>query len=77
MASQIAVLSFDDQYGAGMLLEYIGELQDQGLIELEDAVIAFRGPGKNLDIQKTRFTGRGVGTRPERWSGRKTCLIWS
>jgi uncharacterized membrane protein len=66
MASQVVVLGFDQEHGAESMLDYLGEMQDEGLIELEDAVIASRGPGTNVEIQQThskagKFALRGSG----------------
>jgi len=66
MPSQVVVLGFEEEHGAELLLDYLGEMQDEGLIELEDAVIASRGPGTNVEIQQThskagKFALRGSG----------------
>lgn len=66
MASQVVVLGFDNQYAAEGMLESITKMQEEGLIELEDAVIASRGPGTQVEIQQTRsetgkFALRGTG----------------
>jgi uncharacterized membrane protein len=68
MASQIVVLGFDNQYGAETMLEELGKMQERGLIELEDAVVASRGPGTNVEIEQTRsatgksaLRGSGIG----------------
>lgn len=66
MASQVVVLGFNEEQGAENMLDYLGEMQDEGLIELEDAVIASRGPGTNVEIQQThsktgKFALRGSG----------------
>jgi uncharacterized membrane protein len=66
MASQVVVFGFDDEQGAEVMLDYLGQMQDEGLIELEDAVIASRGPGTNVEIRQTRskagkFALRGSG----------------
>lgn len=66
MASQIVVLGFDNRYAAEAMLESISKMQEDGLIELEDAVVASRGPGTQVEIQQTRsetgkFALRGTG----------------
>ena len=66
MASNIVVLGFKNQYGAEAMLEDIQKWQEEGLIELEDAVIASRGPGSEVQIEQThkqggRFALRGGG----------------
>ena len=68
MTSTIIVLGFDHQYGAEGMLEHLNQFQQEGLIILEDAVIASRGVGDNVDIKqanpqtgKTSLKGSGVG----------------
>ena len=66
MASNIVVLGFKNQYGAEVMLEDIQKWQEEGLIELEDAVIASRSPGSDVQIEQThkqggRFALRGGG----------------
>ena len=68
MASTIIVLGFDHQYGAEGMLEHIDKFQQEGLITLEDAVIASRGVGGEVTIKqanpqtgKTSLKGSGVG----------------
>jgi uncharacterized membrane protein len=66
MASNIVVLGFKNQYGAEAMLEDIQKWQEEGLMELEDAVIASRGPGVDVQIEQThkkggRFALRGGG----------------
>ena len=66
MASNIVVLGFDNQYGAEGMLEDMQRWQEEGLLELEDAVIASRGPGRDVQIEQThrqggRFALRGGG----------------
>jgi uncharacterized membrane protein len=66
MDSNIVVLRFDDESQAeGMLLTFT-ELQERGIVTLEDAVIASRGPGDNIEIKQTqsvtgKYTLRGSG----------------
>jgi uncharacterized membrane protein len=66
MASNIVVLGFKNQYGAEAMLEEIQKWQEEGLIELEDAVITSRGVGGDVQIEQThkqggRFALRGGG----------------
>jgi len=66
MASNIVVLGFKSQYGAEAMLEDIQKWQEEGMIELEDAVVASRGPGGDVQIEQThkqggRFALRGGG----------------
>ncbi len=66
MAGQIVVLGFDNEYGAEAMLEDLTKMQEEGLIELQDAVIASRGPGTHVEIKQTasrtgKFAGRGAG----------------
>jgi len=66
MESRIVVLGFDNQYAAEGMLQDLYRLQDEGLIDLEDAVVASRGVGTRVDIKQTRsltgkYAGRGTG----------------
>jgi uncharacterized membrane protein len=66
MANNVVVLGFDHQYGAEGMLKTVLKWQDEGLIELEDAVIASSGPGGEVQIEQThkhggRFALRGGG----------------
>lgn len=68
MTSKIIVLGFDHEYGAEGMLEHLDTFQQEGLISLEDAVIASRGVGKDVTIKqanpqtgKTSLKGSGVG----------------
>lgn len=68
MASQVVVLGFDNRYAAEGMLESLTKMQEEGLIELEDAVVASRGPGIEVEIQQTRsetgksaLRGTGIG----------------
>lgn len=40
MTSTIIVLGFDHEYGAEGMLEHLDTIQQEGLVSLEDAVIA-------------------------------------
>jgi uncharacterized membrane protein len=64
--SRIVVFGFDDRYAAAATLEDFGDMQEEGLIEIEDAVVASRGSGSTVDIEQTRpltgkYAGRGGG----------------
>lgn len=68
MESRIVVLGFERQYGAEGMLEQIEKYEQEGLIILEDAVIASRGVGGYVDIKqanpqggKATLKGSGVG----------------
>jgi uncharacterized membrane protein len=66
MASNIVVLGFKNEYGAEAMLENMQKWQEEGLIELEDAVIATRSVGTDVQIEQThkqggRFALRGGG----------------
>jgi uncharacterized membrane protein len=66
MESQIVVLGFEGQLTAQAVLEDILKMQQDGLIELEDAVVVSRGSGTNVEIEQThseqgKFALRGSG----------------
>ncbi len=66
MANYIVVLGFESQYGAEAMLDDVRRWQEEGLIEVEDAVLASAGPGGKVEIQQTRrsegkFALRGGG----------------
>ena len=66
MASEIVVLGFEDQFAAEDMLGILGKLQEEGLIELEDAVVASRRSGAEVQIKQThsetgKFALRGTG----------------
>jgi len=68
MENRIIVLGFANQFGAEGMLEQVEAFEKQGLITLEDAVIASRGSGPNVQIKqarpktgKTSLKGSGVG----------------
>ncbi len=68
MTSTIIVLGFDHQYGAEGMLEHIDQFEQEGLIILDDAVIAECGVGGEVTIKqanpqagKTSLKGSGVG----------------
>ena len=64
--SNIVVLAFDGRYSAKATLKDIQKMQEDGLLEIEDAVVASSGPGGNLKIEQThsdkgKFALRGSG----------------
>ena len=58
MASNVVVLGFEGQYGAEAMLDNLTKWQEEGLIELEDAVLASRGPGTHTEIEQTHKKSR-------------------
>lgn len=68
MEGQIVVLGFEGQLTAEAILEDIVKMQDDGLIVLEDVVVASRGSGNRVEITQTHsergkiaLRGGGVG----------------
>lgn len=67
MASNIIVLAFNEgEFIAEGMLDSIMKLQEDGLIDVEDAVIASRGVSENIKIKQThsvkgKYTLRGSG----------------
>ena len=66
MDSNIVVLRFDGKTQAENMLSIFNDMQDRGIVTLEDSVIASRGPGDNIEIQQTqsvtgKYTLRGSG----------------
>lgn len=66
MDSSIVVLGFDDETQAENMLSVFEDLQNKGIVTLEDAVIASRGPGDHIEIKQTqsvkgKFALRGSG----------------
>jgi uncharacterized membrane protein len=66
MESKIIVLGFEGQLTAEAILKDIVKMQEDGLIELEDAVVASRGSGTHVEIKQThsetpKFALRGSG----------------
>ena len=59
MASNIVVLGFENRYGAEAMLNDIHRWQEEGLIEVEDAVLAYAGPDGNVEIQQTHRSEKG------------------
>ena len=66
MTSNLIIMGFDEEFMAEGMLGTVGKLQEDGLITVEDAVIASRGESANVDIKQTqsvtgKFTLRGGG----------------
>jgi len=59
MTSNIVVLGFENQYGAEAMLDNVHRWQEEGLIEVEDAVIAYAGPSGNVEIKQTHRSEKG------------------
>jgi uncharacterized membrane protein len=68
MDSNIVVLRFEGENQAENMLSIFDDMQEKGIVTLEDAVIAARGPGDNIEIKQTQsvtgkytFRGSGIG----------------
>lgn len=69
MDSHIVVLGFEGQYVAEGVLDMLRDMEERGLLEIEDAVIASRGPtGNEVEVTQTKtltkkfaLRGSGVG----------------
>jgi uncharacterized membrane protein len=68
MASELVVLAFDGIDTADSMLDNFREMQERGIIKLEDAVVASRGQSVDLEIHQTdarrgrqATAGAGVG----------------
>lgn len=66
MDSNIVVLRFDDESQAENMLSVFTDLQEKGIVTLEDAVIASRGAGDHIEIKQSqsvtgKYTLRGSG----------------
>ncbi len=67
MASQLVVLGFDGEETAGGMLVNFKDMQDRGIIKLEDAVVASRAPGttevrvQQTDARRGRHAAAGAG----------------
>jgi uncharacterized membrane protein len=57
--SNIVVLGFENQYGAEAMLSNLQKWQEEGLIEVDDAIIASAGPSGEVEIQQTRRSEGG------------------
>jgi uncharacterized membrane protein len=55
--SNIVVLAFKNKYEADGVLSDILQMQEEGLIELEDAVVATTNPAGQIEIAQTHKTG--------------------
>jgi uncharacterized membrane protein len=53
MTSQLVVLSFDGEETAEGVLDNLKDMQQRGLVQLEDAVIISRGQSANIDVKQT------------------------
>lgn len=57
--SNLFVLGFENRFGAQGMWEEIKTMQEEGLITLDDAVIAERGAGSDVQVKQTRsVTGK-------------------
>ena len=66
MESNIVVLGFEGESTAEGMLSNIMEMQERGLVTIDDAVVATRGPGTNVEVKQTRsvtgkYAVRGTG----------------
>jgi len=66
MTSKIVVLGFEGQYFAEGMLETFQDMQERGLLELEDAVVVSRGISSKIDVEQTqtkkgKYTLKGSG----------------
>lgn len=64
----IIAIAFEGQYTAEGMLDHFEKMQEEGIIKLADAVIAFRGQSPNIEIKQTHsvtgkssLKGSGVG----------------
>jgi uncharacterized membrane protein/sporulation protein YlmC with PRC-barrel domain len=58
-ASNIVVLGFENRYGAEAMLDDVHKWQQEGLIEVEDAVLADAGPDGRVKIRQTHRSDAG------------------
>jgi len=66
VAGNLIVLFFEEEYQAEGMLEALMNMQERGLIVVEDAVLAERGVSEKINIKQTKsvkgkFTLRGGG----------------
>ena len=68
MESNIVVLGFEGESTAEDMLSTFMDMQERGVVTIEDAVIATRGPSTNVEVKQTRSVtgkyavrGSGVG----------------
>jgi len=64
--SNIVVLAFDGRYTAKATLIDIQKMEEEGLLEIKDAIVASSGPGGDVNIEQThsdkgKFALRGSG----------------
>jgi len=59
MTNNIVVLGFENQYGAEAMLENVHRWQEEGLLAVEDAVVAFAGPDGRVEIEQTHRSEAG------------------
>ena len=64
--SNVIVLAFDGEETAEGMLNDLKKLEEQGKIEILDAVVASRGAGKHIEVKQTqsdkgKFAARGTG----------------
>ena len=59
MANNIVVLGFENRYGAEAMLADVHRWQEQGLIDVEDAVLAFAEADGVVQIQETHRSESG------------------
>jgi uncharacterized membrane protein len=59
MTGNVVALGFDDQSGAEAMLNDLNRWQEEGIIEIEDAVIASAGPDGTVKIQETHRSEKG------------------
>lgn len=60
--ANVVALLFEDQVGAENMLDNVKAWQDQGLLQVLDAVIAVRGVGDDVEIKQThKFAGKYAG----------------
>ena len=66
MASQLVVLAFEGRETADGMLANFRDMQDRGILKLEDAIVATRGQADHIDIHPTdsrrgRYAAAGGG----------------
>ncbi len=66
MAGNLVVLAFEGEHTAENMLVDFQQMEEEGLLEMEDVVIASRGQGKHVSIKQThsetgKLTLRGGG----------------
>ena len=66
MASELVVLGFEGEDTADGMLDNFRDMQTRGILKLDDAVVAARGRGSEVDIHQTdsrrgRFATAGAG----------------